>query len=362
MENKNRGIFIAAIFAIAIITSMAVGNVAAQPAVTTQVAMILDGSGSIGSSDWGIIREGVASAVENPQCLPDDGTVELTVIQFGSNAVLEVGPVVITSANVGSVANQIRNMPYRGGMTHMTAAFNLAATTLSGSPNFDPSIKQALNIATDGSPNSKHNTVIARNNAIATLQMTPAQDEIDAEGIDIYASNRDWLKNNIVYPQPGYIAPPFAGPGWVRVVANANEFAATVCEKFEAIIPPASLCPDDYRWGDYNWDPLPDVFVGRQEVLFKNIGTGDAYAVTATVTCTPVNVVASEPDVTLGDIPAGSSAWSSDTFELRTDMTNLQDPNKGICWRVEYDNAAGVHLVIYDVAKFCGERCSDICP
>jgi hypothetical protein len=124
------------------------------------------------------------------------------------------------------------------------------------------------------------------------------------------------------------------------------------------------LCPDEYRWGSggWEWDPFPDTFVGRQEVHFVNNGTADAYNVTATVTCVPVNVVATDPDVTIGDILAGGSAWSSDTFELRVDMTNPQDPNKGICWDVEYDDAANVHHVIEDVAKYCGEECSAICP
>jgi hypothetical protein len=225
---------------------MPVGNVAAQPAVKVQVAMILDGSGSISTSEWDVIKEGVASAVENSSCLPDDGTVELTVVQFGyaSGAKVEVGPVIITSANAGTVASQIRAMPKGDWGTPMAAAFTLAANTLSASPNFDPSIKQAINLATDGVPDSKANTETARNNAIATLQMTPTQDEIDAEGIGISNTNRDWLRDRIVYPQPGYIAPPFAGPGWVRVVADANEFAATVCEKFEQIV------PDD--WAEIN--------------------------------------------------------------------------------------------------------------
>ena len=39
-------------------------------------------------------------------------------------------------------------------------------------------------------------------------------------------------------------------------------------------------------------------------------------------------------------------------------MTNPQDPNKGICWRVEYDDAAGVHHPIENVAKYCGSRIS----
>ncbi|KAF5433260.1 PKD repeat-containing protein, partial [Candidatus Methanophagaceae archaeon] len=126
----------------------------------------------------------------------------------------------------------------------------------------------------------------------------------------------------------------------------------------EALQP--ELCPDKYRWGSYNWDPFPLTFVGRQGVRFVNTGEGDAYTVTATVTCVPINVVASDDTVTLGDIPAGGSAWSSDTFEVRVDMTNPQDPNKGIVWRVEYDDAAGVHHVVDDVPIFCGQEIN--CP
>jgi endoglucanase len=115
------------------------------------------------------------------------------------------------------------------------------------------------------------------------------------------------------------------------------------------------LCPDEYRWGSYNWDPFPVTFVGRQEVHFVNNGEGDAFNVVAAVTWTPINVVATGPDVTLGDIPAGNDAWSSDTFELRVDMTNPQDPSEGIVWRVEYDDAAGVHHVVENVPIFCGQ-------
>ena len=49
----------------------------------TQLAMILDGSGSISSSDWNLMREGLARSIENASIFPHDGNVELTVIQFG---------------------------------------------------------------------------------------------------------------------------------------------------------------------------------------------------------------------------------------------------------------------------------------
>jgi len=133
---------------------------------------------------------------------------------------------------------------------------------------------------------------------------------------------------------------------------------------FEITVIP-TLCPDEYRWSihhtpPYEWDPFPMLFRSWTDVHFVNSGSGDAYNVTATITCAPVNVNIVDGDVTLGDIPAGSSAWSQDFFMLEVDMTNPQDPNKGIVWRLEYDDAAGVHHVIEDIPTFCGEPIN--CP
>lgn len=258
MDNKRKGIgiFIAAILVIAVSVTMPIDKVEATPGVEVQIALILDGSGSIGSGNWDIIKEGVASAVENPTCVPHDGTVELTVIHFAGDmpdhATVEVEPVIITAANAGTVATQILGMPYYGGMTPMARGIRLAADTLAGSTNFDHSVKQALNLATDGEPNVLDsyfydtdpliNTVQARGYAITTLAMTGDQDEFDAEGIYITDFNRDWLKDNIVFPQPGNVAPPFVS-GWVMVVADAQEFAGTVCEKFEVITPTPTPTP-----------------------------------------------------------------------------------------------------------------------
>ena len=222
--------------------------------IKVQLAMVLDGSGSINSSEWSIMVNGLAAAVESSVCVPRDCSVELTVVQFGgTQARVEVGPVVITPLNAATVANQIRLISKIGSSTPLACGIYRAADTLKNSPNFDPDIKQAINIVTDGvanvccvgytgsscsEGNAKTSAVVARNYLITTLQMTESQDEIDAEGVGITNVNRDWLKDNIVWPQPGYIAPPFMGPGWVRVVADFQVFADTICEKFALITNP----------------------------------------------------------------------------------------------------------------------------
>jgi hypothetical protein len=123
-----------------------------------------------------------------------------------------------------------------------------------------------------------------------------------------------------------------------------------------ATIPQPELCPDEYRWSIYHmpnfeWDG--NLFRSWIDVRFVNSGSGDAFNVTATITYAPANVTIVDGDVTLGDIPAGDGAWSEDFFELEIDTTNPQDPDEGILWQVEYDDAAGVHHVIEDLPEFC---------
>jgi len=229
----------------------------ANNGVKVQLAMILDGSGSINSTEWAIMIDGLAAAVENPDCVPQDGSVELTVVQFSTIARLEVGPVVITGANAGDVADEIEDILQMKDSTCISCGICLAADTLRASVNFDPEIKQALNLVTDGVPNrcsciegscgymgshcggfaAQDSAECARAYAIDELEMTADQDEFDAEGIGISDANRNWLRDYIVWPQPGYIAPPFdGGLGWVRVVEDFEEFAETICEKFEIVL------------------------------------------------------------------------------------------------------------------------------
>ncbi len=147
-------------------------------------------------------------------------------------------------------------------------------------------------------------------------------------------------------------------PGTDAIVATgADETSNEAYKTWEAA--PADLCPDEYRWNTavsptgYEWDPFPALFRSWNDVHFINSGPGDAFSVTASISYAPANVVIVDGDVTLGDISAGGSAWSSDFFELEVDMTNPQDPNEGIKWTVEYDDAAGTHHVIVDVPEFC---------
>lgn len=114
----------------------------------------------------------------------------------------------------------------------------------------------------------------------------------------------------------------------------------------------AILCADNYTMESsiqtgtlYEWDV---------KVHFVNHGYSDAYGVTATISSAPANVdYTDDPDVTLGNIPVGGSAWSEDTFTLKIDMSNPQSPDESIMWRVEYYDNDGNPQVIENVSQFC---------
>jgi len=102
----------------------------------TQLAMILDGSTSITSNDWELMRTGLANTIENPEVFPNSGSVELTIIQFGQKdsrtqyARKEIGPILVTESNYQSIGNTIRNLPQLRGYTPMGSGIYLTADTL----------------------------------------------------------------------------------------------------------------------------------------------------------------------------------------------------------------------------------------
>jgi uncharacterized repeat protein (TIGR01451 family) len=226
----------------------------------TELAMNLDGSGSIQSSDWELMRTGLANAIENPNIFPHDGSVELTVIQFGvdnNRARVEISPTIVTSDNYNFVGNQIRGLSQGRGWTPMAAGLYLATDTVKNSVNFDVNERQVLCIVTDGEPTcesdegeyfgyncgtsssqinaAKSSAESASSYAITELQMTSEQDELNSiavgSGPDI-----EWLNSSIVWPQPGYLAPPFnQGSGWVSFVETWEEFAEVIEEMFKLL-------------------------------------------------------------------------------------------------------------------------------
>jgi hypothetical protein len=248
---------------------------ASPPNLKMQLGLLLDGSSSITTQNWNIMLTGLSNVIKS-NAFPKDGSVELTVVQFGvscpsgSGAEVEIEPTIITANNYQQIASSIMAIPYGDNWTPLPCGLNLLADTMFISPNFNPNLKQIVNIITDGEPNrccnssycedptiicdANNESVEARNYLISKLQLTPIEDRITCEFIGNNDNFRDWIENEIVWPQPGAIAPPYPpNNGWVRMIASYKDLEEAIEEKIKVIIPPT---PPSNKTSDINYDSI----------------------------------------------------------------------------------------------------------
>lgn len=224
----------------------------------TQFALILDGSGSISSTDWALMQTGLSQTVGNSSIFPNDGSVELTVIQFGNpypNKCTVHFSKIVTVSNYLGIANDLKTLQQGKGGTPMAAGIYLTADTMRNSLNFDEDKKQIILLITDGKPTyysyegeyegqgdgavthpiDLQTTENASDYSITHLKMTEDQDQFDVFAVGT-SPDISWLNNSIVWPQPGHIAPPFIrGQGWVSQVNTWQEFSERIKLIFEIL-------------------------------------------------------------------------------------------------------------------------------
>ena len=214
----------------------------------TQLAMILDGSDSTHPDKWNTMKEGLKKAIKDETAFPHDGSVELTVIEYGGElpprANAELLPTVVTEDNYADIAQDLRNTVYPRGYAPMGCGLRLGADLVHDIGNFSSDMRQIIILVTDGTPDclwipgaynatyenytvGKSSAEDAREYLNTTLNLQEDQDELNVVvvGNDV---NIDWLNNSIAWPQPGYEAPPINGSGWVNHVTGWQEFEVVI--------------------------------------------------------------------------------------------------------------------------------------
>jgi len=203
----------------------------ATTCASVQLCLAIDGSGSIAVAEFDLVRNGLASAIADATIVPQSGSVEISVVQFGSSVSTVVSPTVVASqAAADAIAGSLRGMPKDDGSTNMAGAVTSCTSLLGGSCSGS---RQVINVVTDGEPNSQSDIVAARNAAISA-----GIDEINAEAVDAPTSAFDFLLNQLVHPQPGSVAPPFTGPGFVIGTDSFDDFEEAVRGKIGQIVKP----------------------------------------------------------------------------------------------------------------------------
>lgn len=294
----------------------------AQNEVKIQLVLVMDGSGSISAEDFRTMIEATAKGVSDPAVIPQNGLVEIALVQFshllsdpkvpGAKTELAFTPVTITT--VSEIARRIRDIRQPGGFTPLSQGIRLATELIKEKPR--PGARQVFNVITDGNPNlpggpdqAKDEARKARDEAVAA-----GLEQLDAEGIGDALTEPDFVDflKSLVWPQPGVLVdinnnrdnfPPKGQNGFVVMVKKFADFEKALRQKLVfTISEPPVADPGPIPDGKPDTQPYlcnvgqtitldgsgsfdPDGPIAKYEWDFNNDGTVDATGPKVQFTC-----------------------------------------------------------------------------
>lgn len=196
---------------------------------------LLDGSGSIQSGDWTLMKQGLVNSLNAAVTSADYGKLRISVIVFASSAGAPSCQQSINSAaDLTTLNTCILALVQPGGGTCMTCAYNSLITELGVSPLTGANDRSIVDLVTDGVPNNQGTTATAVTTAIAA-----GLDSNIALGVG--SANTAFLAS-ITHPgaSPGPIDPvPLPDPLVQGFVVTANSFAdfeAAMTEKLGGFV------------------------------------------------------------------------------------------------------------------------------
>ncbi len=163
----------------ALLGSVALGAAmptSASAAVSLELGLIIDGSGSIGSANFALQKNGYVNALGDLSVLPTDGTVAIGVYLFSNSVQTVFSMQAITAANIATLIAAVNAMTFPNSTTATDLAVNVATADIFTN-NID-SARQILDISTDGVPNSQ-----AAYNTAKAAALTAGIDQINCVGI-----------------------------------------------------------------------------------------------------------------------------------------------------------------------------------
>ncbi len=227
---------------------LALGSVAASAIPVSQLGFLLDESGSVGTANYTLLKNGLAAALSG---LPTNGTVEITVVSFASGVQTIVAPTVLTAGNLVAIQNTIKADVYTGGNTDTAGGITTIKNLMVGSANFaSPGTVSLINIATDGAPNTTGLSAAASQAAaVAAAQAAFAAgiDAISLEAIGSGVSSASALANMAAMAGPGPVTilpvnstniPYPLNGSFVVPVSNFEAFGEVIAAKVVASVTP----------------------------------------------------------------------------------------------------------------------------
>lgn len=212
-----------------------IGLAGPSSAAVIDIGFALDESGSIGSSNFTLMKNGLANALN---LIPTSGPNQyrIGVVTFDSSATSVVSPpTVITAANLAGIQATIQAATYNGGGTNIAAAVTALTTMFTNAGLGDTTL---FNISTDGG--SSISALQTASNAAAAAGV----DGISYEAIGSFADITGML--SVAFPAPAVQATVFNIPdprtqGFVLPVASFTDYEAAIGAKVSRIVNPVPL-------------------------------------------------------------------------------------------------------------------------
>ena len=222
-------------------------SLSSHAAVTTQLGFVWDESGSLSNAEFNLMKNGYLAAIN---ALPTDGSIELTIVTYSTDAVTLVAPVVFTAATKAAVVATVTANLQDGGSTATGAGIERAAQLMRASSQYLPSLRSIINLATDGianvgSPNGQQAAInaatAARNNGI---------DALTAEFVGTASGGAQALRDIVFSPNCGpandcgvvitdtnLLTDPMSATArpWVLDVADFRDFEAALIRKVAVV-------------------------------------------------------------------------------------------------------------------------------
>lgn len=128
--------------------------------IKNAVSIVIDGSGSISSSEFATQRTAYANLFNNPSILPADGSVVVNVIQFSTNAQIEQTAIRISDeTDRTTLVNAVNAMSQTGGNTNIAGGIDLGVSNMdlflaTFTPmDFEVDFSKLVDVSTDGGEN-----------------------------------------------------------------------------------------------------------------------------------------------------------------------------------------------------------------
>lgn len=219
----------------------------AQSTSKKDVVFIIDGSGSISSSDWTLQKVGFTTAVQDTTFVPRDGTVAIGIVQFSASTRVESPLTVVNSnADITTIVNAINGMVQFASLTGPGNGIVTANTLLSAART---DAQQVYCMSTDGTTN----TGTSLSTAVAAAQ---------AAGVDRYTVVAIEDFGNGASLRSHY-SPHVFGGGTFSLAVNTTEFANLVGVGCLTPPDPVDLIAVEVNQASQSWKNTVDVIQNK---------------------------------------------------------------------------------------------------